>query len=122
MTSFSASEAAVSGFRFIRRHPRTILAWAGVLFTWEVVYGLLLVGLARDQLPAVEALGRPNETDPEAALQMVPAVSPVLLLTLLGLWAIASVMFSAAYRDQFEPENSRWGHVPSVGTSSGSPR
>ena len=111
MSSFSASDAAMSGFRFIRRQPRTVLIWAGALFLCELIYGLLLVGLAREQLPAVRAFSETNSTDPEAAMAMLPAVSPVLLLTFAAFLAVASVMFSAAYRAQFEPEPHRWGHI-----------
>ena len=111
MSRFSASDAAVSGFRFIRREPRTVLVWAGVLFFYELIYGLLLVGLARDKLPAVQAFQQTNSTDPEAALAMLPAVSPVLLLTFTAFLAVASVMFSAAYRAQFDSEPDRYAHM-----------
>ena len=111
MSSFSASDAAMSGFRFIRNQPRTVLIWAGVLFFCELIYGLLLVVLAQEQLPAVRAFSETNSTDPEAAMAMLPAVSPVLLLTFAAFLAVASVMFSAAYRAQFEPGQHRWGHI-----------
>ncbi len=111
MSRFSASEAATSGFRFIRREPRTVLVWAGLLFVYELVYGLLIVWLAHDKLAAVEAFRETNNTDPEAALSMLPAVSPVLLLTFVALLAVASVMFAAAYRAQLAPDADRWGHL-----------
>jgi hypothetical protein len=111
MSHFSASDAALSGFRFIRREPRTVLVWAGVLFLCELLYGLVLVGLAPDKLQQVQAFQQTNRTDPEAAFAMLPLVAPVLLLTVVVLVGIASVMFSAAYRAQFEDEPHRWGHL-----------
>jgi hypothetical protein len=111
MSRFSASDAALSGFRFIRREPRTVLVWAGVLFLYELIYGLLVLGLARDKFAAVQAFRETNNTDPEAALAMLPAASPVLLLTFVALLAMAALMFSAAYRAQLTPETHRWGHL-----------
>jgi hypothetical protein len=111
MSRFSASDAAISGFRFIQREPRTVLVWAGTLFLCELVYGLFLVGLARDRLAAVEAFQKANDTDPEAALAMLPAASPALLLTFLSFLAVGSVMFPAAYRALLEPHPDRWGHI-----------
>jgi hypothetical protein len=109
--TFSASDAAVSGFRFMRREPRTVLVWAAAMFIYELVYGLLLVGLARDKLEAVESFRETNSTDPEAALSMLPAVSPVLLLTSIASLAMAALMFTAAYRALADDEPDRWGHL-----------
>jgi hypothetical protein len=111
MSRFSASDAALSGFRFIGREPRTIMVWAGVLFLYEVIYGLLVVGLAHDKLSAVQTFRETNNTDPEAALAMLPAVSPLLLVTFIALLFVAAVMFTAAYRAQLEPEPDKWGHL-----------
>jgi len=108
---FSASDAALSGFRFIGREPRTILVWAGVLFLYEVVYGLLVVTLAHDKLSAVQTFRETNSTDPEAALAMLPTISPLLLLTFVALLFVAAVTFAAAYRAQLEPEPDKWGHL-----------
>jgi hypothetical protein len=111
MSGFSASDAALSGFRFIRREPRTVLVWAGALFIYELVYGLLVAGLAPDRLAAVQAFKETNSSDPEAALSMLPAVSPVLLLSFIAFLVLASAMFCAAYRAKLEPEPDRWGHL-----------
>ena len=73
MSSFSASDAAVSGFRFIGRHPKTVAIWAGVLFAYEIIWGALAVGLASDQLTLLRAFSRANGQDPEAAMAMLRA-------------------------------------------------
>jgi len=88
-----------------------VMVWGVVLFFCELVYGLLLVGLARDKLGEVRTFSETNSTDPEAAMSMLPAVSPVLLLTFAAFIAVASVMFAAAYRAQFEEHSDRYGHI-----------
>ncbi len=98
MATFQPSDAAISGFRFISRQPRTVAIWAGIFFLCEVAYGLVLVGLARDNLQAVRALQEANRTDPAAAISMLPAVGLLFLFTLALVLACATVMFAAAYR------------------------
>lgn len=111
MSRFSASDAAISGIRFILREPRTVLVWAGAMFVCEMVYGLLVAGLASKELPAVRAFQEANSTDPETALAMLPAVSLIFVVSLIAFVAVAAVMFSAAYRAQFHEESSRWGYI-----------
>jgi hypothetical protein len=111
MSSFSASDAAVSGFRFIARQPKTVAIWAGVLLAYELLWGGLTVGLASDQLASLRAFSQANGRDPEAAMAMLPSVSVILLFGLLALLALGSLLFSAAYRALLHPEDRRFGHI-----------
>jgi hypothetical protein len=111
MSRFSASDAAISGFRFIQREPRTVMIWAGALFVCELVYGLLVAGLAGKELTAVRAFQEANNADPEQALAMLPAVSLIFMVSLIVFVAVAAVMFSAAYRAQFHEESRRYGYI-----------
>ena len=107
MNTFSASDAAFSGFRFIGQQPKTVLVWAGVIFGFELVYGGLLVGFGGAQLSMIQAMQETNRTDPATALAMLPKVGFMSLVSLMGWLAIAAVMSAAAYRGTLEPEAHR---------------
>jgi hypothetical protein len=107
MTTFSPSDAAFSGFRVIREKPRVVLAWAAVIFLFELVYGGLLVGLGGSQLTMIRAMEQTNQTDPAAALAMLPSVGIASLVSLMGWLGIAAVMSAAAYRIWLEPQDNR---------------
>jgi hypothetical protein len=107
MTSFSASDAALSGFRFIGRQPRVILVWALVLFGYEMIYGGLLVGFGGAQLSMIRALDETNRTNPAAAMAMLPSVGLISLISLSAWLSITAVLFTAAYRATLHPEEAR---------------
>ncbi len=111
MTTFSAADAALSGFRYIGRRPWVVLAWAGVVLGYEVIYGGLLALLAGDKQAAIATLSEVNRSDPEAALAMLPSVSFVFLFTALAALALSSVMFTAAYRAFLRPQDSRFAYL-----------
>jgi len=98
MTSFSATDAAFSGFRFIGRRPGTVLVWAAVYALYQLVLGGLLVTLMGDKLIQLQTLTETNRTDPEAALAMLPSVALLLLIALPLALAFWSVMNTAAIR------------------------
>lgn len=98
MTSFSATDAAFSGFRFIGRRPGTVLVWAAIYALYQFVLGGLLITLMGDKLIQLRALTETNRTDPEAALAMLPSVAVLLLIALPLALAFWSVMNTAALR------------------------
>ena len=110
MAGFSASDAALSGFRFLARHPKTIVIWAGVFLVYEVVWGGASLLFFGDQLPALRALSNPN-ADPNTFWALVPGLALVLLLGLLALLFVFSLMFTAAYRTFLHPHDDRFGYV-----------
>ena len=73
--AFSPSDAAVSGFRFIGRRPGVIAIWTGVFLLYEVVVTLLLIALPGNTVGAMRTFRELNQTDPEAAIGMLPAGS-----------------------------------------------
>ena len=112
MSSFSASDAAVSGFRFITRQPKTVAIWAGVMLAYELLWGGLTVGLASDQLASLRAFSRANGEDSAAAWAMLPSASLVILFGLLALLVLGALLFTAAYRAFLHPEERhRFGYI-----------
>lgn len=111
MADFSASDAALAGFRFIGRRPKVVLVWAGVFLAYELVVTALLIGLFGDKMAAFTAFQNTNNTDPAAALAMLPAVSLILLVYCGGYLALYSVMYAAAYRAELRPEEVSHGYI-----------
>ena len=111
MAGFSASDAALSGFRFIARHPKTIAIWAAVFLIYELVWGAALLAFAGDQLPALRALSQTSGDDVQSAWAVLPGASLVMLLGLMALLFVFSLMFTAAYRTFLHPHDDRFGYV-----------
>ncbi len=105
MTAFSASDAAFSGFHFIRRQPTTVLIWAGAYLVYQLANETLLVSLAGDKLAVLQSLSETNRTDPAAALAMLPSLALVFVVALPVALAFLSVMNSAVYRALMRPED-----------------
>ena len=111
MASFSASDAALSGFRFIARHPKTIGIWTLVFLAYELLWGGALLAFAGDQLPALRALSQTNGDSAVSAWSVLPGASLVMLLGLLALLFVFSLMFTAAYRTFLHPHDDRFGYI-----------
>jgi hypothetical protein len=110
MASFSASDAALSGFRFIARHPKTIGIWTLVFLAYELLWGGALLAFAGDQLPALRALSQ-TSGNVATAWSVLPGASLVMLLGLLALLFVFSLLFTAAYRTFLHPHDDRFGYV-----------
>ena len=111
MAGFSASDAALSGFRFIARHPKTIGIWTLVFLAYELVWGGALLAFAGDQLPALRALSQASGDSAANAWSVLPGASLVMLLGLLALLFVFSLMFTAAYRTFLHPHDDRFGYI-----------
>jgi hypothetical protein len=109
MSRFSASEAAISGLRFIRRRPGVVLTWAGVFFLCQL--SVVLINLSGQRIAAVQAFAELNRNHPEAALEMLPSVAPIFLFTSAVMLGVASVTFAAGYRAILRPEHDRWAYL-----------
>ncbi len=111
MQSFSASDAAIAGFRFIRDRPRVMLFWIGAFVVFELVWGTLLAVLAGSDIAKFDHFRELINTDIMAALAMLPGVAVVLLVGLVGRVGFLAVMFCAAYRAMLFPDDPRLGFI-----------
>jgi hypothetical protein len=111
MAGFSGSDAALSGFRFIARHPKTIGIWTLVFLIYELVWGAALLAFAGDQLPALRALSQTSGDEAQSAWSVLPGASLVMLSGLSALLFVFSLMFTAAYRTFLHPHDDRFGYV-----------
>ena len=110
--AFSASDAALEGFRLTRRHPKAIVFWAlaALAFNLAIIGSLIvLAGPAMTEMMAVSRSG--GVADPElsmaAAGSMAVAYLAVLPLTCLFL----AVFAGAVYRASIRPGESAFGFL-----------
>jgi hypothetical protein len=111
MNRFSASEAALEGFRLTKERPGTILAWSGIYAVGMLVIGeVMLSSLGADAL----AIARKGQFSPEDAqvlatrlIQSLPAFLLVLLLAVV----LISVITGGIYRLVLRPEQPGFLHL-----------
>lgn len=105
MTTFSATDAALEGFRLTRERLRTVLVWGGFQFALSVVMALLMIKLGGQSLMALEEAG--SDADPAMIMQQFRELGPLYAVLLpLGL-LVLSVSLAAVYRAVLTPEDSR---------------
>jgi hypothetical protein len=97
--AFSASDAAMEGFRIIRREPLTIAAWAGVQFLFGVGFLFLMMPVMREIL-----------TDsPKPGTPLPPSFWPTFLGGYGGMiiaeLVYAAVLACAVYRCVLRPDD-----------------
>ncbi|MCR5879917.1 hypothetical protein [Phenylobacterium sp. J367] len=110
MNQFSASEAALEGFRLIRSRPGTMLAWAGVYFLGMMAIGLLM-GIALGPRFA-DAMRGGNTTEKTEAVAGILAQSwPAFLLVLLVVATLESVLIAGIYRLTLRPNEPGFAHL-----------
>ncbi len=102
--AFSATDAALSGFRLIGRRPGVIAAWALVYLGYQAVLGVLMIGLMGDKLGQLQAMVATNQSDPEAALAMLPSLGLFFVILLALVFVFSAVMNAAVFRALLRPD------------------
>lgn len=104
MTAFSVTEVALSGLRFSRAHPRTVLAWSVL----QLAVGVTIQALTITTIgPSMLALSGPARPDPALAGALM---GPMLVFYTVGIplfIAYQAITFSTACRAVFTPQDDR---------------
>jgi hypothetical protein len=109
MTGFSATDAALEGFRITRERPKALLAWTGFCFAVNVASVLISVNLPKEARDAMESL----QTDPsqapdvDALMSALAVLSPILAFGL----AVQCVMAAAVYRIILKPADEKFSYL-----------
>jgi hypothetical protein len=111
MNQFSASEAALEGFRLTRERPGTILAWSGVYFVGITIIALLMMASLGPDFVAMAKKGRFTPEDADAVAGMLAQSWPAFLLVLVLVVALMSVMTAGIYRLVLRPEEKGLAHL-----------
>jgi len=107
MASFSISDAAFSGFRIVREHPKAVPIWAGVLLVFSLANTLLMAAMAG---PALMRFQQPSQ-DPNQSLAAMQQLLPVYLILLPLSLAFYAVVYAAISRAVLRPGDDRFGYL-----------
>jgi hypothetical protein len=109
MTGFSATDAALEGFRITRERPKALLAWTGFCFAVNVASVLITVNLPKEARDALESLqSDPSQTpDVNALMSALMLLSPILAFGL----AVQCVMAAAVYRIILKPADEKFSYL-----------
>jgi hypothetical protein len=104
MNRFSASEAALEGFRLTRERPGTILAWAAVYAAAMAVIGKIMFSSLGPEAMQLARKGSLSPDDAEAIAGKLAESAPAFLLVLLLAVALTSVITGGIYRLVLRPQ------------------
>jgi hypothetical protein len=107
MSGFSASEAALEGFRITRENPRAFAAWVGASFAVSVLAPVITAFLPPGMKHGLETLTATETPTASQLLDTLIVVAPVLVLGL----AIQCVMAAAVYRLIFRHDDGRFAYL-----------
>jgi hypothetical protein len=104
MTAFSVTDVALSGLRFSRNHPRTVVIWGALQLVMAVFGTALMINTLGPNMPAMSGTPRPDPAVVSALMGQMLAFYAVGLPLVLAYQAIA---FSTACRAVFTPRDDR---------------
>jgi xanthosine utilization system XapX-like protein len=111
MADFSIQDVAFTGFRVVRQHPRTLVAWWLYALVFSLVVSAVFTGLAgQDLARLVSSSGQPTR-DPAQLLallgRLAPAYTGLLVLALVSNAILGAAMIRAVLR----PDDDRFGYL-----------
>jgi hypothetical protein len=108
MARFSVGDAALTGFRIVRAHPKAFAIWAVLQFIFSLGSALAVVSLIGPALAGVTAgQGR----DPAAALAMFRNLGPFYLAILFAVLIITPIVNGAMNRAVLRPSDEGFGYI-----------
>jgi hypothetical protein len=99
MTGFSATDAALEGFRITRERPKALLAWTAFSFLVSVASVLISVSMPAETRSALQNLQGADDLDATTLLEMLAVASPILIFGLI----VQCVMAAGVYRIILRP-------------------
>ncbi len=106
MATFSIGDAAMSGVRIIREHPKAVLVWSLAYFVIVLLPQFGALALFAPELMAGEEAARSTVNQTALDLGRTVLVQLIQFIT-SALWGLA--LYGAVFRTVLEPENSsRW--------------
>jgi len=108
MSGFSASEAALEGFRVTRENPRAFGAWVGATLFVNVVSVVIDAFMPANVKHGLESISASEQMTLAQLLDALLVSAPVILLGL----AVLNIMAAAVYRVIFRHDDTRFGYLP----------
>lgn len=111
MNRFSASEAALEGFRLTRERPGTIMAWSVInLFCILLLGAVMLASLGKPFIAFVKRGGLASG-DAEGLAEMLAGSWPAFLLMMFLVVLFVSVLTGGIYRMVLRPDEHGFAHL-----------
>jgi hypothetical protein len=107
MATFSIGDAAMSGVRIIREHPKAVLVWSLAYFVLVLSPQFIGLALLAPELMAGQELARSEDVAVATDLQGRTVLLQLIQIVTSLFWS--AVFYGAVYRAVLEPDNSsRW--------------
>jgi hypothetical protein len=110
MTDFSATDAALTGFRIVRERPRAVAVWAAFQVVIGFGFGLVMTVTAGPALMRAQRAGF-GQQDPAQAMAMIRELAPMYLTLLIFSLAFYPVLYAAMARAVLKPLDDRFGYL-----------
>ncbi|WP_374532856.1 hypothetical protein [Phenylobacterium sp.] len=107
MTAFSATDAALEGFRITRERPKVVLVWAVFAFLVSICSAVYLIAIGQDARAVIEASSAEQPAD---LATFGKAMGDLLPMMVMGL-AVQCVMAGAVYRILLRPEDKGFAYL-----------
>ncbi|HSV02103.1 MAG TPA: hypothetical protein VLI41_02765 [Phenylobacterium sp.] len=111
MNRFSASEAALEGFRLTRERPGTVLAWSGLYFVGVLIIALVMMASLDPHFIELAKKGQLLNRDPEEIGAMLASSLPAFLLVVLLTIVLFSTVMGGIYRLVLRPQEHGFAHL-----------
>ncbi len=109
MAEFSISDAALTGFRVVREHPRAVLVWAAFQLVFSILMRTLIAATASPDLMALFA--NPGALDPTRAALMLTQMMRMAMVLLPFALAFYAMLLAAMNRIVLRPAEDRFGYL-----------
>jgi hypothetical protein len=112
MTRFSASEAALEGFRVTKEHPGVMLAWSAVYLAGVLLIGLVMTASLGPQFITLARNGQLSSPDNfEAVASMLAQSWPAFILVLIMTAGLMSIITAGVLRFVLRPQEHGFAHL-----------
>lgn len=111
MSRFSPSNAALEGFRLIRGHPGSMLAWSAVYFGGILLIALTMMAILGPQFIGLAQKGQLLSGDPEAVGDMLAQSWPAFILVLGMTALLMSIIAAGVMRLVLRPDEHGFAHL-----------
>jgi hypothetical protein len=111
MARFSASDAALTGFRVVRERPKIILFWAAAQLFVSITFGAILVQTAGPTLTRFYQVSQFGRADPAQSMALFSQLLPMYLVFMPVTLVVYSVLFATMNRAVLEPQSDSFGYL-----------
>ena len=106
MEQFSTTDAALSGFRLVREHLKTVGTWAAIMAVVSFVIALIAVTSFGTQLAALLEVSSQTTPDPEQTMAAMRSMWPLFLGSMVYVLVLNSVLMAGVNRLILRPQDS----------------